>query len=127
MDISGATKAATQILTVPDLVTAAPFVSMKAQWDTQINGSYNLLYPLIHKDFPNRREIMKYISDKITKAFINHNSSHTHNGLYCTSIPDTPDMPTQVDYIKDEKLFNKYGESISTKIDPKYDVIGYGV
>jgi hypothetical protein len=124
MDIAGATKAAVQIVTNPSLITAAPFVASKAKWDIQISGAYNLL---IHKDFPNRKEIMKYVADKITNAFKNHNDTHLHNGQACTSVPDAPDVPKEVDFIKEEKIFLKYGEQINAKVDPKFDTIGYGV
>jgi hypothetical protein len=119
MDIAGATKAAVQIVTNPSLI--------KAKWDIQISGAYNLLFPLIHKDFPNRKEIMKYVADKITNAFKNHNDTHLHNGQACTSVPDAPDVPKEVDFIKEEKIFLKYGEQINAKVDPKFDTIGYGV
>ena len=129
MDIAGATKAAEKLIESENLLTdSAWFVAEKASWITQISGSYNLLFPWIHIDFPTRDEVMKYVSFKIDLAFVNHNSTHGHNGLYSQlNLQDKPDQYLNVMSEKTETMITKYGEKIFIRNDPSFKAKGYGV
>src|ERR1039457_4498559 len=108
MDLIGATKAAKQLSTDPAFASSAPFAK-KADWNTQITGAYNLMFPHMHKDFALRLEVMAYVAERITSAFTIHNSSNKHFGLGSIDGVTIPAIPTTIVPIPSENfIFKKY-------------------
>jgi hypothetical protein len=107
----------------------------KADWIFQIKGVYNLLFDLIHDDFPIRLETVAYVKDRIDDAFFMHHFTNKHNGALSTNSADPPSVPTQVIRTSMEQVYsyrsvNKNGlteSDVKVKPDPLFNEIGYGV
>lgn len=137
MDLAGAAKAAAKLITSP---VSTPFITQKANWQTQIHGVYNLLFTHMHDDFPIREETGLYVADRIKNALTDHNLKNKHNGALCTPGINMPVVPTQITRSQKEKVFiyrniSKNGGTVFN-IEVKtpnsagamiFDKIGYGI
>ena len=107
IDTVGATLSATKLMASPaasarltGMGVCLPMVSMKAMWQTQITGCYDLIYGQgLHLDFPTRQEVQQAIQMGYTM--------HTHEGNL--GYPTSPGfgMGPMPIYIKDEMMYAK--------------------
>lgn len=91
-------------------VSSLPY---KKKWDTQIEGTYDLLYKYINVDYPTRTEVQEYVK----RLFDMHNSS-THNSPGNPLVGPLPKIPMTMKYAP-SKVTVKAGSSINK--------IGYGL
>lgn len=140
MDFNGATRAAVKLMTSTEFASSAPFITSKVNWQVQINGVYNLLFPYMHTDYAVRLETVQYVQNRIQEAMMNHNSTNKHNGALSTPGINVPILPTQIIKTQMEKQFiykklTKNGLTTyaimvkipTTPTDLLFTTIGYGL
>lgn len=73
-----------------------PMIPEKTLWDTQIVGTYDLIFPHMHFDYPTRDEVYAYVQ----ASFDIHDISNYHNGKDSqpgsTIVETTPYIPMEV-------------------------------
>ena len=115
-DLKGATFAAGALLGNTGVrQSSLPFITSKALWKTHIEGAYNLIYPLMHINYPTRDEV----DLAIVNAFKAHDMSNFHNGEGST--PGRTQVP-KVLFIPKEIISNA-----GLPIRPNGTIVDYGV
>lgn len=94
-----------------------PCVPLKNVWKNQIIGSYDLMFPYLHKDYPTREEV--YIS--IQQSFHQHHKNNKHWGKRSIRTYSHDEQQTQ---IIPRETANAQGEKV--RINSPINKIGYG-
>lgn len=135
IDLAGASRSATALVRSTAVSKSSlPFIAIKSSWRTQVQGVYDLIYPLLHTDFADRLEVMV----SVNMLMIEHCLTNMHFGAYST--PGRPNTLTLM-YMPKEAIINKIGrvampsegvpsvqyEAMRVKAMSPCSVIGYGV
>lgn len=95
-DLAGATFAAGALIGNKNVrQSALPYFTIKSIWRNQIEGAYNLIFPLIHQDFCTKEES----NITLKTAFAKHDMSNFHNGEGSTpgntAVPEMTFIPKE--------------------------------
>lgn len=117
IDLSAA-KSQSTLLMMGSAITNLPMIANKSSINTQIEGIYSMIFPLMHRDFPLSIET----EQAITLAHKQHNMTNAHNGSGSTNVPSM--VQGNIPFISKEIVSP---EKITVKADSKANSIGYGV
>ena len=97
-----------------------PMLVPKSMWEVnQIIGTYDLIYPWMHIDYPTRLEVQKEIQNTMN----NHVGSFGHNGVGDSTTSQAPPVPP-AEFIPNETLA---GETLYVRASSPVNAVGYGV
>lgn len=120
IDLKGAAAAATSLVGNKSVVARKvklPMVAIKAAWDVQAQGVYDLIFPYLHVDYPTRIETLMAISG----AVLIHCSTNMHNGE-----GSTPGTPNSAILPVIPREF-KFADGPTVRAGSPINAIGYGV
>ena len=120
--MQGASMAITRIITDQAMLEDVQTINLavipsKMQWNIQIQGAYDLIYPYLHQDYPTREEVFMALQ----MSFQMHHASNKHFGKYSYN-SNTPDAQ-QTQNIPRETV-NLQGEKV--RAGSPVNAIGYG-
>lgn len=128
LDIIGAGQAAMKLVEASryDISSSLVMIPDKVAWETQIIGSYDLIFPHLHIDFPTRDEVFFQIFNAINDSLALHNSTNCHNGESSTPGIQTPPIVKDEFMLKEEPYGDEDSEILVRSNSP-VSPIGYGV
>lgn len=117
VDIKGASMAATKLMAAGALRGyKLPMVPQKVQSMVQNTGTYDLIFPIMHIDFPTRLEVFTAIQN----AFNMHHNTNKHFGT--GSVPGMTTVP-QIGIMAMETMID--GQKVRAR--SPVNSVGYGV